>query len=76
MRSITMADGTGRWTARRRLIQVAPNVKTTLSLCPRAGRWQPTMKIQYTSSDRTSGEHLLWSLQMEMDTVLCQEVVF
>ena len=65
-----MADGTGRWTARRRLIRVAPNVQTTLSLCPRAGRWQPTMPIHYTSSDRTAGEQLLWLLQADVDTIL------
>jgi hypothetical protein len=65
-----MTDGTGRWTARRRLIRVAPNVKTTLSLCPRAGRWQPTMPIHYTSSDRTAGEQLLWLLQVDVHTIL------
>ena len=76
MRSSTMKACTGRWTARRRLIQAAPNVKTTISLCPRAGRWQPTMPIHYTSSARTPGEHSLWLLQMDMHTgLLPKEVV-
>jgi hypothetical protein len=69
MPSSTMGASTGRWTARRRLIQ-ATNVKTTISVCPRAGRWQPTMPIQYTSSDRTPGEHHTWLLQMDVHTIL------
>jgi hypothetical protein len=68
MRSSTKADGTGRWTARRRLI-LAPNVKTTISLCPRAGRWQPTMPIHDTSLARTSGEQQLCLFKMDMDTM-------
>jgi hypothetical protein len=74
MRSSTMAASTGRWTARRRLIQ-ATNVKTTISLCPRAGRWQPTTLIQYTSSDRPAGEQQLWLLQMDMYTGLFQDQI-
>ena len=75
MRSSTMGASTGRWTARRRLI-LAPNVKATISLCPRAGRWQPTMPIHYSSSARPAGEHLVWLLQMDMHTgLLPQEVV-
>jgi hypothetical protein len=69
MRSSTMGASTGRWTARRRLI-LAPNVKATISLCPRAGRCQPTMPIHYSSSDRSAGEQESWLLQMEMDTTL------
>ena len=67
MRSSTMGASTGRWTARRRLI-LASNVKTTFSLCPRAGRWQPTMPIHNTSLGRTAGEQMLWLLQMGTDT--------
>ena len=67
MRSSTMVASTGRWTARRRLI-LAPNVKTPISVCPRAGSWQPTMPIQYSSSDRSAGEQESWLLPMDMDT--------
>ena len=75
IRSSTVGASTGRWTARRRLIQ-ATNVKTTISLCPRAGRWEPTMPIHYTSSARTAGEHMVWLLQMDMHTgLLPKEVV-
>jgi hypothetical protein len=68
-----MADGTGRWTAaRRRFLQIT-HVKTTISRCPRAGRWQPTMPIHYTSSDRTAGEHTLWLLQVDVYTGLWED---
>jgi hypothetical protein len=63
-----MADGTGHWTARRRFLQ-STHVKTTISRCPRAGRWQLTMPIHYTSSDRTAGEHTLWWLQVDVYTI-------
>jgi hypothetical protein len=74
MRSSTMGAYTGRWTARRRLI-LAPNVKTTISVCPRAGSWQPTMPIHYSSSDRSAGEQESWLLQVDMDTTLLPEEV-
>ncbi len=70
MWSSTMGESTGRWTARHRLLRATPNVKTTTSLCPRAGRWQPTMPIQNTSSDRSAGEHRLWFLKMDVHTRL------
>jgi hypothetical protein len=74
MRSSTMGVSTGRWTARRRLI-LAPNVKTTISVYLRAGSWQPTMPIHYSSSDRSSGDHMVSLLQMEMYTALLPKEV-
>jgi hypothetical protein len=74
MRSSTMGASTGRWTARRRLI-LATNVKILISLCPRVGRWQPTMPIHYSSSHCSAGEQQLWLLQMDMDTGLFQDQI-
>ena len=68
-----MVDGTGRWTAARRRFLQASHVKTTISRCPRGGRWQPTMPIHYTSSARTAGEHTLWWLQVDVYTGLWED---